>query len=46
MTTLFFEACGILLTILAGPLDFAGFPEGYEDELGFHYGSVAVRHIK
>ena len=45
MTTIFLEACGLLLTILLGPHGFAAIPDGYEDEPGFHYGSKPVRRI-
>ncbi len=45
MITLFLEACGLLLTILVGTRDIAAIPDGYEDELGFHYGTDAVRRV-
>ena len=42
MTTLFLEACGLLLTILVDADGFTAIPDGYEDELGFHYGSASL----
>lgn len=42
MATFILEACGLLLTVLVGTDDFATIPDGYEDELGFHFGSDAA----
>ncbi len=46
MTTHFLEACGLLLTILVGTNDFVTIPDGYEDELGFHYGSESASQVR
>ena len=43
MITIFLEGCGLLLTIVIGTPGFAAIPDGYEDDLGFHYGSEPVR---
>jgi hypothetical protein len=45
MINLFLEACGLLLTILVGTRGFATIPDGYEDELGFHYETDAARRV-
>jgi hypothetical protein len=39
MITLLFVGCAIAVTVVTEVFGWAGgIPEGYEDELGFHYG--------
>ena len=48
MSILLFFACAILLTVLVGAFFAAsrGDADGYEDELGFHYGSDGRRRLE